>query len=287
MTGGASGIGKAIGEELARRGVIAVLADRQIEVAERVAQDLRGKGYRAHAFELDVRDAGAFAGLAKEVLRAHGRIDFLFNNAGIGVGGPMDRYETVDWEDVFDVNLRGVANGIQAVYSHMIARGEGHIVNTASMAGLVTCPGMGSYTASKHAVVAISKALRVEGHRHGVRVSVLCPGAIDTPILSGGRYGRLNVHGLSPRDARALWDRTRPMAPEAFAKRAIDAVLRDQAIIVIPKWWSGLWYLERLSPSLSLRIWRRLFANLQKDIDDRRSPATLPTGLTGDAETGG
>ena len=138
-------------------------------------------------------------------MQQSGRIDYLFNNAGIGVGGEVDSYTLDDWNDVFDVNLRGVVHGIQAVYPIMIQQHSGHIVNTASMAGLVATPGPASYTATKHAVVAISKALRVEAERHGVQVSVLCPGAIRTPILTGGKYGRYN--GVSDEQLLKFWER--------------------------------------------------------------------------------
>jgi short-subunit dehydrogenase len=118
------------------------------------------------------------------------------------------------------------------------------------MAGLVTTVGQASYTATKHAVVAISKTLRLEAERHGVQVSVLCPGVIRTPILTGGEYGRNNV---SDEELLKLGEALRPMAPEIFAERALRAVLRGDAIIVVPAWWKALWYLERVSPALSMR----------------------------------
>jgi NAD(P)-dependent dehydrogenase (short-subunit alcohol dehydrogenase family) len=203
--------------------------------------------------ELDVRSYPSFERAVAEAVQQSGRIDYLFNNAGIGVGGEVESYTLDDWNDVFDVNLRGVVHGIQAVYPIMIRQHSGHIVNTASMAGLVTTVGQASYTATKHAVVALSKALRVEAERHGVQVSVLCPGAIRTPILTGGQYGRILVAGLSDEELLKFWEQLRPMAPEVFAERALRAVLRGDAIIVVPAWWKAWWYLERLSPALSMR----------------------------------
>jgi NADP-dependent 3-hydroxy acid dehydrogenase YdfG len=254
VTGGASGIGAALSARLVDGGAEVWIADRQIDVARELAQRLNSGGAKAHAVELDVRDYPAFERAVAEAVRQSGRIDYLFNNAGIGVGGEVDSYTLDDWNDVFDVNLRGVVHGIQAVYPIMIRQHSGHIVNTASMAGLVASPGSTSYTATKHAVVGISKALRVEAERHGVRVSVLCPGAIRTPILTGGQYGRVNVAGLSEEEILKLWERVRPIAPEKFAERALGAVFRGKAIIVVPAWWKAGWYLERLSPSLSMRF---------------------------------
>ena len=253
VTGGASGIGAALATTLVDGGAEVWIADRQIGPAQELAQRLNSGGAKAHAIELDVRSFPSFERAVAEAVQQSGRIDYLFNNAGIGVGGEVDSYTLDDWNDVFDVNLRGVVHGIQAVYPIMIRQHSGHIVNTASMAGLVTS-GMASYTATKHAVVALSKTLRLEAERHGVQVSVLCPGAIRTPILTGGQYGRTKMTGISDEELLKSWERLRPMAPEKFAERALRAVLRGDAIIVVPAWWKALWYLERLSPALSMRF---------------------------------
>jgi short-subunit dehydrogenase len=211
-----------------------------------------------------VRSYPSFEHAVAEAVQQSGRIDYLFNNAGIGVGGEIDSYTLDDWNDVFDVNLRGVVHGIQAVYPIMIRQHSGHIVNTASMAGLVASPGSASYTATKHAVVAISKALRLEAERHGVQVSVLCPGAIRTPILTGGKYGRMTKTGISDEQLLKFWEPFRPMAPEKFAERALRAVFRGDAIIVVPAWWKAWWYLERLSPALSMRSARLMLKRVRE-----------------------
>ena len=252
VTGGASGIGAALATKLVDGGAQVWIADRQIGSAQELAQRLNGGGAQAHAIELDVRSYPSFEGAVAEAVRQSGRIDYLFNNAGIGVGGEVDSYTLDDWNDVFDVNLRGVVHGIQAVYPIMIRQHSGHIVNTASMAGLVTTVGQASYTATKHAVVAISKTLRLEAERHGVQVSVFCPGVIRTPALTGGKFGR--IPGLSDEELLKAWEPLRPMAPEKFAERALRAVLRGDAIIVVPARWKAWWYLERLSPALSMRF---------------------------------
>jgi NAD(P)-dependent dehydrogenase (short-subunit alcohol dehydrogenase family) len=203
-----------------------------------------------------VRSYPSFERAVAEAVQQSGRIDYLFNNAGIGVGGAVDSYTLDDWNDVFDVNLRGVAHGIQAVYPVMIRQRSGHIVNTSSTFGLVTVPWLASYTATKHAVVALSKTLRLEAERHGIKVSVLCPGAIRTPSQTGGKYGRITRSGISDEELLKFLERLRPMAPEKFAERALRAVLRGDAIIVVPAWWKAWWYLERLSPALSMRVAR-------------------------------
>jgi NADP-dependent 3-hydroxy acid dehydrogenase YdfG len=257
VTGGASGIGAALTTKLVDGGAEVWIADRQIGSAQELAQRLNSGGAKAHAIEVDVRSYPSFERAVAEAVQQSGRIDYLFNNAGIAVGGQIDSYTLDDWNDVFDVNLHGVVHGIQAVYPIMIRQRSGHIVNTASMAGLVTTVNQASYTATKHAVVAISKTLRLEAERHGVQVSVLCPGAIRTPILTGGKYGRMTKAGMSDEEILNFWERLRPMAPEIFAERALRAVLHGDAIIVVPAWWKAFWYLERLSPALWIQVLRR------------------------------
>jgi NADP-dependent 3-hydroxy acid dehydrogenase YdfG len=252
VTGGASGIGAALVARLVDEGAEVWIADRQVGPAKGLAQRLNEVGGKAHAIELDVRSYPSFERAVAEVIEQSGTIDYLFNNAGIAVHGEVDSYTLDDWNDVFDVNIRGVMHGIQAVYPIMIRQHSGHIVNTASFAGLVTSAGSVSYAATKHAIVALSNTFRLEAERHGVQVSVLCPGVIRTPILTGGEYGRTKP-GVKDEELLAFWATARPITAELFAERALRAVFRGDAIIVVPAWWKALWYLERLSPALSMR----------------------------------
>ncbi|MCH9730280.1 MAG: SDR family oxidoreductase [Actinomycetia bacterium] len=251
ITGGASGIGAALATKLTRAGAEVWIADRQSELADRLAERLCRAGAAAHVVELDVRDHSAFDRAIAHTLQVSGRIDYLFNNAGIGVGGEVDSLTLDDWNDIIDVNLRGVIHGVRAAYPAMISQGSGHIVNTASMAGLVTTSAQAGYSATKHAVVALSKTMRVEAATHGVRVSVLCPGVVRTPILSGGEYGR--NRNVSREKLLKLGEALRPIEPDVFAERALHEVLHNRAIIVVPRRWKALWYLERMSPALSMR----------------------------------
>jgi short-subunit dehydrogenase len=151
-----------------------------------------------------------------------------------------------------DVNLRGVIHGVQAAYPIMLRQGFGHIVNTASMAGLLPTPLVVGYGATKHAVVGLSTSLRVEAAPAGVRVSVLCPGVIRTPaLIDGGKFGKL-LQPVPQETQRDLWEAQRPMDPNRFAEKALRAVARNRAIIIIPWWWRIVWWVNRLSPSLGL-----------------------------------
>jgi NAD(P)-dependent dehydrogenase (short-subunit alcohol dehydrogenase family) len=268
VTGGASGIGRALSEALARRGAAAVLADLQSERAEGIAAALRAGGGNATAAEIDVRDFDAVKGLVEGTVQTHGRLDYLFNNAGIGIGGETRHYQIQDWNLTFDVNLHGVVNGVQAAYPLMLRQGFGHIVNTASMAGLVPSPWTVGYSAAKHAVVGLSLALRVEAAPAGVRVSVLCPGVVRTSILEGGgKYGRL-FQPISPERQRAYWERFHPMDPERFAHKVLRAVARNRAIIIVPWWWRIFWWLNRLSPRLGEWLGRRHLAETKRLLEE-------------------
>ena len=254
VTGAASGIGRALARALARRGCQVVLADLDLEDAQAVAADIVAQGGRAEAHRLDVAQFAEVDALVARTAEQFGRIDYLFNNAGIGVTGAVHEYTLASWQRIIGVNLGGVVNGVHAVYPRMIAQGFGHIVNTASIAGLTTGAAMTSYTTTKHAVVGLSKALRIEAAVHGVRVSVVCPGVIRTPILEGGKHGifLLPMPETAQRALTAkLFELFRPMDPAVFARQLLDQVARNRGLIVIPGWYKGLWWLERFCPPLA------------------------------------
>jgi len=251
ITGGASGIGAALAKHLAHERARVVIADRQVELAESLAVAIRSNGGTAVAVQLDVRELSSMAHVVTDTVARWGAVDYFFNNAGIGLGGDASQYSHTDWNDVLTVNLHGVVHGIEAVYPVMIRQQSGHIINTASMAGLIGTAGSAAYCATKHAVVGLSKSLRAEAKRHGVRVSVLCPGAIRTPILQGGKYGRML---LDQKELDVMWEQARPLDPDVMAPQIARAVLRNEMFIVLPKWWKLFWYFERLAPVLSLKL---------------------------------
>ena len=266
VTGGASGIGRALGGALARRGARVVLADLDEGPAETAAAEIRAAGGAASAAPLDVRDGPAFQRLMEATYAEHGRLDLLFNNAGIAIAGEVVDHRLEHWNKLFDVNIRGVSNGVQAAYPIMVRQGFGHLVCTASMAGLMPSPGGVAYGAAKHAVVGLCRSLRIEARRHGVRVSALCPGVVRTRILeSAGRHGTL-LRPLDEETQRRLWDRLHPAAPEPFAERTLDLVARNRAIILVPGWWRPLWWLNRLSPMLGDLVSRWIFERTLREL---------------------
>jgi NAD(P)-dependent dehydrogenase (short-subunit alcohol dehydrogenase family) len=264
ITGGASGIGRALGEELSKRGSV-VLADLQIELAEYVASGIRDAGGQATAVQLDVTVFAAVENLLQETGRTGG-LDYLFNNSGITIAGPIGLHSIDDWHRILDVNLRGVVNGVQAAYQIMLSQGFGHIVNTASIGGLVPNVLSPSYTTTKYAVVGLSRVLRAEGEAHGIRVSALCPGFVRTPMLEEGEDGKI-LMDLSPEGERRLresFEKLRPMSPDIFAVKAIEAIAKDKAVIVQPSWWRLLWWIDRLSPQLTMLQLRKQVMEMNK-----------------------
>ena len=161
VTGAASGIGRALGQELARRGALVIMADIQRDLLEEAVGSITQAGHKAEAVTLDVTDFQAVKALVENTAARQGRLDYIFNNAGIAVGGEVRDVSIDDWRDVLDVNLFGVVNGVAAAYPLMVDQGYGHIINTASIEGLIPFPGTVSYVASKYAVVGLSNALRV------------------------------------------------------------------------------------------------------------------------------
>ena len=181
------------------------------------------------------------------------------------VGAWAEDHDGADWQDVIDVCLYGVVNGVREAYPLMIHQGFGHIVNTASLAGLCPAPLIVSYTAAKHGVVGLSRALRIEAKRHGVKVSVLCPGLVRTSILAGGRYGRIAI-GLDAKMVARRAEMLRPIPPSVFARRALDAVEKNRDIIIVPGFWRLAWYLDRLSPRFGALIWEVALRRLEREV---------------------
>jgi NAD(P)-dependent dehydrogenase (short-subunit alcohol dehydrogenase family) len=265
VTGAASGIGRALAEELANSDCEVILADRQIDLAEEVASGIRTSGAKAKAQELDVTDFPAVEQLIRETVSRTGRLDYIFNNAGISIGGNVADLEIEHWNQVIDVNLRGVINGVHAAYPVMIEQGFGHIVNISSLAGLMPTPGYVPYGTTKHALIGLSQSLRAEASSMGIRVSVVCPGVIRTPILEGGKFGKFV--NMSKADARRMLyflDKGNPMEPRDFAAKVLNQIAKNKAIILVPSKIKLLWLIQRLSPSLGIFLAQKNFQKTRR-----------------------
>ena len=250
VTGAASGIGLALVQALVARGAVVWLADIDGAAAERAAAAL---GPNAHALMLDVRDAVAVQQALDGVAAQHGRLDFLFNNAGLGIAGEVREMTTAHFDRLVDVNIRGVVNGVMAAYPHMLRQGRGHIVNTASLAGLAPTPLLTPYSMTKHAIVGLSLSLRVEAAPHGVRVSALCPAAVETPLLDADNPADLPRIAWRPDVRRYLQQLAGPpVAVDRLAADTLRGVERNQALIVQPFAARAVAWLYRMLPGLVL-----------------------------------
>jgi NADP-dependent 3-hydroxy acid dehydrogenase YdfG len=188
VTGAASGIGFAIAKALSSEGMNVVLADVDETALAKAKEALSGGNARVLAVQLDVTDRARYEAVARQVEAELGHVHVLCNNAGVYRGGSLDAVTYEDWDWVMGVNVGGVINGVQTFLRRIEAHGEGgHIVNTASMAGISAAPGLGVYNTSKFAVVGLSEALRKDLAGKGVGVSVLCPGMVRTRILESER----------------------------------------------------------------------------------------------------
>ena len=205
VTGAASGIGLALARRCATEGMRVVLADVEAAPLAAAAEALAASGVEILAQRCDVSDQAAVDALAGATLERFGAVHLLFNNAGVSVAGPIWEAPLAEWNWVMGVNVMGVVHGLRAFMPIMLRQGgEGHIVNTASMAGLVAGAGMGVYNASKFAVVGLSETLQRDLAEIEARigVSVLCPGWMQSRILASGRNRPFDASASPPPDPR-------------------------------------------------------------------------------------
>jgi NAD(P)-dependent dehydrogenase (short-subunit alcohol dehydrogenase family) len=269
VTGGASGIGRALCGALVARGARVVVADINASGAAAVARELSARGPgSATSLGLDVADAPGFEHAVGDVHGDAGRLDMLFNNAGIAIGGPVEELALAHWERALDVNLRGVIHGVRAAYPLMLRQRFGHIVNTASLAGLLPFPLGVPYGATKHAVVGLSVSLRSEAATYGVRVSAVCPGVIDTPILDSEGPPDLPRTSFAGRGREIFRHSNRGPAypPEKLAEDVLRGVDRNRAIIVVPARARTAWLANRLAPRLVERASARELAWARREL---------------------
>jgi NAD(P)-dependent dehydrogenase (short-subunit alcohol dehydrogenase family) len=226
VTGAGSGIGKATAVRFARAGAEVVCVDIDGDSAARTAQEC-GRGASAH--QCDVSDATAVTELAATVEAEHGPVDVLVNNAGVGTGGPFLEQPLADWDWLMGINLDGVAYGCHAFAPAMVQRGRGHVVNVASGAAYMMHRHMAAYCASKAAVVALSRCLRADWSAAGVGVSAICPGIINTPIVTRTRM----VGELAAHKDRLAHSMRYGHSPDLVAKAIAKAVEHNHEVVPV------------------------------------------------------
>lgn len=266
VTGAASGIGLAVSRKAAAQGMRLVVADIEEGPLKAAADELATGGTEVLAVPTDVSERSSVEALRDQAVARFGAVHLLHNNAGVGAGGPLWEIAETDWRWVLGVNLWGVIHGIGVFVPAMVEQGEGHVVNTASVAGLSSPPLMGPYNASKHAVVTISETLVKDLRMMGspVGVSVLCPGFVRTGIAESAR--NRPSWAAAPEESRAA-DQfigvlrsliAGGMDPSEVAEAVIDAVVSDRFYILTHPELDGI---------VRLRV---------DDILERRAPSDTP-----------
>jgi NAD(P)-dependent dehydrogenase (short-subunit alcohol dehydrogenase family) len=236
ITGAASGIGRALADACADMGMRLVLADIEEGPLVDARDELEGRAARVIARNTDVADGAQVDALRDAALAAFGAVHLVVNNAGVGTSGPVWTFDESVWRWVLGVNLWGVIHGVRAFVPLLVAQGEGHVVNTASMQGLSPTAGAGPYAVSKHAVVALSELLLrdLRAADSPVGVSVLCPGPVRTRIYDSERNRPDDVdvsRARSPERVKAFLD-AKGIAPETVAAQVLDAVRTDQFYVL-------------------------------------------------------
>ncbi len=257
ITGAASGIGLAVARLCAEEGMRVVLADIEQTTLDAVVKEFANNGYDVIGVQVDVSKFEDVERMAQETLAAFGKVHFLFNNAGVSSGSTIWETTISDWEWVMGVNVMGVIYGLNVFTPIMLAQDEeGHIVNTASIAGLIAGPSMGAYRVSKHAVVALSETLYLELEQSGSKVSasVLCPAWVKTRIFESERNRPKDTPTSPITDAliaaqlqsaadAVLHD---SLPPEQIAEHVLDAIKENRFYILThPKYTGAVAYRMR------------------------------------------
>ena len=233
VTGGGSGIGRAMALALAREGARVVLADLDEAAMDGVARQARGHGVETLAVRTDVTELAQVQALAERAWKAFGAVHVLCNNAGVAAWGGLEKATHRDWQWVLGVNLWGVIHGIEAFVPRMIASKEpGHIVNTASMAGLVATRGLGVYNTSKYAVVGLSETLAKDLRPYHIGVSVLCPMGVATQIRASDRNrpSELSNETASAVEPVELMGHT--LRPAVVAEMVLSAIRASRLYVI-------------------------------------------------------
>jgi NAD(P)-dependent dehydrogenase (short-subunit alcohol dehydrogenase family) len=216
VTGGASGIGLALGRAFLDVGMKVMLADVEASALEKALQSLSNYDNRVRGVRCDIADPDSMDRAAQAAFEAFGNVHVVCNNAGVAAGGGIDNISVDNWRWVVDVNLMGVVYGVRSFLPHMMKHREGgHIVNTASMAGMINGMGFSPYAATKFAVVAMSEGLAMQLQPHGIGVSVLCPEFVRTGI------------GESGRNRPERYEKPRPLDPASPAAQLVAEIARQ------------------------------------------------------------
>jgi NAD(P)-dependent dehydrogenase (short-subunit alcohol dehydrogenase family) len=256
VTGAASGIGRATALAAARRGADLYLTDIDAEGLDRTVALARAAGGSvSHARAIDIRDHDAVAALAVEIEAAHGSMDVVMNIAGVSTWGTIETLQHSDWQRMIDVNLVGPISVLESFVPAMIAAGRGgHVVNVSSAAGLFGLPWHAAYSASKFGLRGVSEVLRFDLRRHGIGVSLVCPGGVRTPLVD-----TVNIVGVDPaspriRKLKARFEE-RAVSPEHVAEKIFEGIEKNRYLVFTSRDIQvGHWVQRKFAPPYELAM---------------------------------
>lgn len=259
VTGAASGIGAEIARQLAAAGAFVLATDVAESPLRSVVDSITEAGGSARAMMVNVAESSDVERAVDAVVADFGKLDYMVNNAGVGIFGEVESVSLDEVDTIVDVNLRGVLYGVGVAYRQMLRQGFGHIISTASAAGLVPVPAQAHYTATKHAVVGLHKALALEAADTGIQTTVFCPAWVESSMFdTATMYGTLS--GSDPRKAVPI----KPLATDAAVRRLLHGVQRGRRFVITPFYGRLGWWLERLCPPLSYLLHRGALAQLRQ-----------------------
>ncbi len=233
ITGGASGMGLGMARAFAAAGMKVMIGDIEAGPAQKAVDELKAKGYEAACVQVDVTKLEDVQAAAKKTIDTFGKVHVLCNNAGIAIGGKSETASMRNWHWVIDVNLWGVVHGLQVFMPLIKSHGEGgHVVNTASMAGMYGIRNSGPYNASKFAVVGITETMMGENRKSGIGISLMCPGVVNTNLNTSARNRPEQYGGkAAPTEKDSLGALTNGLDPNIVGKLVLEAILDDQPYI--------------------------------------------------------
>ncbi len=246
ITGAGSGIGKALSQEISRFSPKKlILADIDDDSLGKIQNSLSNH-VKTDIYKVDVASEEQMKQLFEDIITKNSRIDIVFNNAGITAGGEFYNYSFDLWSKLINVNLWGVIYGSSFAYKRMILQKSGHIVNVASLGGLIPEPMATAYSTTKHAVVGLTLSLREEAHEYGVNVSVVCPGVINTPIFDKAIF----VGNVDPGKVKSATLEHGAISPVQCAEKILKGMANNKGIILVKPFDKVFWRLYRLSPGI-------------------------------------
>ena len=249
VTGAGGGIGRELALQCGRAGARLALCDMNADGLADTADTAHASGAEVFSQVVDVSDAEQVNSFAKEVESRLGTVDVLINNAGVAVIGGFLETTLPDWERLIGVNLMGVVNGISAFVPAMVKRGSGHVVNVSSAAGVLANPQLGAYSATKFAVFGLSEALRMELASHGIRVTAICPGIINTAITTSSPYRGGDEDARRAKTSAAY--AKRGYTAQRAAANILRAIERGKAVGPITPEAHVMYVLSRVAPPVA------------------------------------